>query len=210
MTRARLFTGLVVAGLAVTAAAPLLTHEVSAADHLDAPKTKANLPGDITDVYAWHTEGGKVVAIVNVAGLTEAGSPAMYSSSVLYGIHVDNDGDNEPDYDTWIRFGQNGAGEWGVQVTGLPGSADPLVGPVETVIEGQLGLRVWAGLRDDPFFFDLDGFSSTLMTGDLTFDNTNDSFAKTNVTSIVVEMSTDAVVSNGTTFNLWATTRVPQ
>lgn len=209
MTRARHLTGLV-AGLAVAAATPLLTHEVSAADHLDAPKTKANLPGDITDVYAWHTGDGKVVAVINVAGFTEVGAPAMYSSGVLYGIHVDNDGDNEPDHDTWIRFGQNGAGEWGVQVTGLPGSADPLVGPVETVIEGQLGLRVWAGLRDDPFFFDLDGFNSTLMTGTLMFDAANDSFAQTNVTSIVVEMSTDAVVGAGSTFGLWATTRVPQ
>lgn len=209
MTRARSITGLVLAGLAAAAATPLLTHEVSAADHLDAPNTMAKQAADITDVYAWHTEDGKVVAVLNFAGLGEVGQSATYNPDILYGIHIDNDGDNESDLDTWIRFGQNGAGDWGVQVVGLPGSADPLVGPIETTITGQLGLRVFAGLRDDPFFFDLDGFKATLMSGALSFDSMNDTFAQTNVTSIVVEMSTDAILDGGTTFALWATTRAP-
>jgi hypothetical protein len=134
----------------------------------------------------------------------------MLDPTVLYGVHIDNDGDNEPDLNTWIRFGQNAGGQWGVQVVGLPGSEDAVVGPIDTVIDAQLGLRVFAGLRDDPFFFDLDGFNETKMTGALSFDAMNDTFAQTNVTSIVLEMSTDAVVSGGTTFNLWASTRVPQ
>ena len=210
MTRARTISGFLVAGLAVAASAPLLSHDVNAADHLDAPKAQANIPADITDVHAWHTDAGKVVAILSFAGLTEVGLPATYDPSVLYGIHVDNDGDFAPDLTTWIRFGQNGAGDWGVQVVGLPGSEDPIVGPVETVLTGNLGLRVFAGLRDDAFFFDLQGLNETLMTGDLSFDAKRDTFAQTNVTAIAVEMSTDAVIGGGTTFNLWTTTRVPQ
>lgn len=209
MKRARTFTGLVVAGLATAAATPLLTHEVSAADHLDAPKTKAFAAADITDVYAWHTDDGKVVVVLNFAGFGEAGVPATYDSTVLYGVHVDSDGDNEADHDVWVRFGQNGAGEWGVQFVGVPGSEAAVVGPVGTVIDGQLGQRMYAGLRDDPFFFDLDGFQATTMTGTLSFDSTNDSFAQTNVTSIVFEMATDAVLDGGTTFTLWASTRAP-
>lgn len=210
MKPTRKVAGFVAAGIAVAAAVPLLSTIVSAADHLDAPKTKANLLADITDVYAWHTDDGKVVAVLNVAGFTEAGQPPQLDSTVLYGIHIDNNGDNEADIDTWIRFGQNGAGDWGVQVTDLPGGDPVVVGPVGQTVEAGLGLRVWAGSRDDPFFFDLDGFQKTLMTGDLSFDATNDTFAKTNVTSIIVEMSTDAVVAGNETFQLWASTRVPQ
>ena len=44
-------------------------------------------------------------------------------------------------------------------------------------------------------------------TGTLSFDIKHDTFATTNVTSIVVEMSTDAVVGAGSTFQLWASTR---
>lgn len=197
-------------GFAITALAviPLLTDTVNAADHLDAPKSKANLAADITDVYAWHTGDGKIVAVLNFAGFNEIGAPAKFSKDVLYVIHVDNDGDNVSDFDTLIRFGQDAASNWGVQVSDLPGGDAVVVGPVGTTIDAGLGLRVWAGLRDDPFFFDLDGFGKTLMTGTLSFDPTHDTFAKTNVSSIIVEMSTDALQGQGTSFRLWASTRV--
>lgn len=210
MNTTRKHAGLVAFGIAAAAAVPLLVDDiVSAADHLDAPKTMANLAADITDVYAWHTGEGKIVAVLNFAGLNEAGLPARFSEDVLYTIHVDKNGDFSSDFDTLVRFGKDAEGNWGVQVSGLPG-ADPVVtGPVGTTIEAGLGLRVWAGLRDDPFFFDLDGFKKTLMSGTLSFDATHDTFAKTNVTSIIVEMSTDAVASAGP-IRLWATTRVKQ
>jgi hypothetical protein len=198
---------LVVVGLAAAAALPLLSDTVSAADHLDAPKTQAKQAADITDVYAWHTDDAKVVAVLNFAGFTESGAAPTLDSTILYGIHIDNDADGVADHDVWFRFGKNGAGDWGLQAEGIPGGTPTVSGPLNTPIDAGLGLRVWAGLRDDPFFFDLDGFKATLMTGDLSFDSTNDSFSGTNVTSIVVEMSTDAVVGAGSTFQLWASTR---
>jgi hypothetical protein len=197
---------LVVAGLAAAAALPLLSDTVSAADHLDAPKTMANLAADITDVYAWHTDDKKIVAVLDFAGFNESGNEPVLDSTVLYGLHIDNDGDAVADQDVWFRFGQNGKGEWGVQAEGIPGGMPKVSGPLDTPIDAGLGLRVWAGLRDDPFFFDLDGFKTTLMTGTVTFDKDHDTFAGTNVTSIVVEMSTDAVVGAGTTFSIWAST----
>ncbi|MFV8750297.1 DUF4331 family protein [Nannocystaceae bacterium ST9] len=185
------------------AALALGTSGVFAADHAEAPGTMADLAGDLTDVYAW-TADGKLVVVVDFAGLQEPGTPATYDADMLYGIHIDNDGDNQPDLDTWVRFGQNGAGEWGVQVVDLPGGDALVEGAVETTIDAGGGLRVFAGLRDDPFFFDLDGFKATLMTGTVMFDSNNDHFAGTNVTSIVVEMD---VASVGTEdIQLWATT----
>jgi len=198
---------LVVVGLAAAAALPLLSDTVSAADHLDAPKTMMNQAADITDVYAWHTDDAKVVAVVNFSGLIESGVEPKFDSKVVYGIHIDNDADGVADHDVWFRFGQNGAGDWGIQAVGIPGGTPTVSGPLNTSIDAGLGLRLWAGLRDDPFFFDLDGFKATLSSSTLSFNKDNDTFAGTNVTSIVVEMSTDAVVGAGSTFQLWASTR---
>jgi hypothetical protein len=184
----------------------LATSGVFAADHVEAPGTMADPAGDITDVYAWHTENGTIVAVLDFAGLQEAGSTGTYDADVLYGIHIDNDGDNEPNIDVWVRFGQNGAGEWGVQAVNVPGSDVPLEGAVATVIDGGNGVQLFAGPRDDPFFFDLDGYQATLMSGTLMFDNTNDTFAGTNVTSIVVEMDAAAAAGGSDTLQVWATT----
>ena len=207
MKTSRSSARLVVVGLAAAAALPLLSDTVSAADHLDAPKTMMNQAADITDVYAWHTDDAKVVAVVNFSGLIESGVEPKFDSKVVYGIHIDNDADGVADHDVWFRFGQNGAGDWGIQAVGIPGGTPTVSGPLNTSIDAGLGLRLWAALRDDPFFFDLDGFKATLSSSTLSFNKDNDTFAGTNVTSIVVEMSTDAVVGAGSTFQLWASTR---
>lgn len=201
--------GLVAAGVTVAAAVPLLSNIVSAADHLDAPKTTANQVADITDIYAWHTDDDKIVVILDFAGLGEAGAPPKFDSKVVYGVHIDNDGDNVADLDTWVRFGQDGMGNWGMQVTDLPGGNSPVEGPINNGLDAGLGLRVWAGLADDPFFFDLEGFKETTMTGTLAFMSGRDTFAKTNVVSIVLQMSADAVLGGGTTFQVWGSTRGP-
>lgn len=190
---------------ALVAALPLASTPSRAADHADAPGTKADLAADITDIYAW-ADGNKVVASIGFAGLAEAGAPATYDPDVLYTIHVDRDGDNASDVDVLIQFGQDEAGDWGVRVRDLPGAVGDVIGPVDTVIEADLGLRVFAGLRGDAFFFDLDGFKMTTMTGDLSFDSTRDSFAGTNVTQIVVEMAVDAVAQDSDSLQIWAST----
>ncbi|HRI08431.1 MAG TPA: DUF4331 family protein [Nannocystaceae bacterium] len=196
-----------VAAAAATALTSLMVGIVTAADHVDAPATTADAAADITDVYAWHTDQGTLVAVIDFAGLLEVGQPAVYDGKVVYGLHVDNDGDNVADQDVWVRFGENGAGEWGVQVSGLPGNATPVVGPVEQVIDAGLGQKVFAGLRDDPFFFDLQGYKETLMTGTLSFDSTRDSFAKLNVSAIVLEISLDGIAGGSQELQVWATTR---
>jgi hypothetical protein len=182
-----------------------LSSSLRAADHADAPLTTKDASADITDVYAWHDDTSLTVAF-GFAGLSEAGAPAQYDAGVLYTVHIDNNGDDAPDHDVLVRFGQNGAGEWGVRVQDLPGVADPVIGPVETTIEADLGLRVFAGLRDDAFFFDLDGFRATLMTGELMFDATNDTFAGTNITAVVLEMSIDAVAGGSDEVSVWVST----
>lgn len=190
---------------ALALASPWVATIGHAADHADAPSSTDDAAADITDLYAWHTED-KVIVALGFSGLAEAGVPANYDTGVLYGIHVDNDGDEIADHDIWARFGQDDAGDWGVKVENLPGAVADVVGPVETELDAGLGLRVFAGLRDDAFFFDLDGFKMTTMTGDLSFDSTRDSFAGTNITMAVMEMSIDAVAGGNDSLQIWATT----
>jgi len=146
------------------------------------------------------------VAAVAFAGLDVPGSEGTYDDGVLYGIHVDNDGDDEPDQTVWARFGEAPDGSWGVKVEGIPGGQPEVTGPVNEVLDAGLGLRVFAGVRDDPFFFDLDGFQQTLATETLSFVADRDSFAATNVTMIIVEMSIDGVAAGSDTIQLWTTT----
>lgn len=207
MTKLKRYTRRATIGLGA-AALLLLSHDgVRAADHAEAPGTQADNAADISDVYAWHTENDTLVAVINFAGLAAAGDPATYDLDVLYGIHIDNNADNTPDIDIWCRFGTNMAqDEWGVQCLNVPGADAAVEGPVETNIDGGNGVMLYAGSRDDPFFFDLDGYQATLMTETVMFNAENDFFAGRNVTSIVIEMDAAAAAGGGTTLQLWGTT----
>jgi hypothetical protein len=172
-----------------------------ASDHGEAPIAGADPAADIADFYAWHTDDGKIVAVVTFA----SGAAATYDADVLYGVHIDNDLDNVSDIDIWARFGANADGEWGLQVTNLPGSSGVIEGAVEmALVDGDTS--AWAGLSDDPFFFDFAGFQDTLASGAISFDPTRDSFAGLNVSTIVLEMSTDVATVDSSPVQMWTTT----
>ena len=176
-----------------------------AADHAEAPVAAADPATDLADLYAWHTDDDTLVAAITFGGLGAPGDEATYDADALYGIHIDNDGDNIADIVIWARFGQDDQGNWGVQVTNLPGTSAPIVGAVEQVTAVPGGL-IYAGLRDDPFFFDLQGFNDTATTGVLSFDNSRDSLAGTNVTSLVLEMDLASALEGSDGLQIWATT----
>ncbi len=176
---------------------------VFAADHAEAPIAGADPAADIADLFAWHDEG-TLTTILTVAGLGMPGDAAVYDADVAYAIHIDNDGDNESDIDIIVKFGTDSQGEWGVQVSNLPGTGAAVVGPVEQVVQAAGG-KVWVGLRDDPFFFDLEGYQNTLATGALDFDSTRDSLAGTNVTTIALEMDLGVALDGADTIQVWAT-----
>lgn len=181
----------------------------NAADHNDPP---ARVDGqaaadDIADLYAWHGTD-TVTVVLTFAGPTApaAGQSGNYDPDVLYTVNIDNTGDDIADISTYVRFAQNDLGDWGVQVTNLPGEAAPVEGAVETAIDAPNGGKVWSGLADDPFFFDLTGFVTTVTTGTLSFDSTRDFFAGQNVTAVVLEMPLTAAQGAGTNLSIWSTT----
>ncbi len=183
---------------------------VVAADHLD-PSPRVGMPvgnsADIADVYAWNT-GTSTLTDNIVVALTFAGpiGPTFTGDrDVLYTIEIDNEDEMfDPNLSIRARFAQNSAGQWGVQFTGIPGTDGPVVGPVGAIIDLG-GASAYAGVREDPFFFDLTGFQNTLMTGTLSFDPTRDFFAGGNVSAIVVEIPLRALPGDGP-YQVWATT----
>jgi hypothetical protein len=67
------------------------------------------------------------------------------------------------------------------------------------------GITVFAGVRDDPFFFDLTQFQAILAGQASGFRNPGvDTFAGTNVLAIVVEVPISML--GGPNLNIWGTT----
>jgi hypothetical protein len=177
------------AAAATLAGLTLAAATVLAYDHRDSPRVLEDPAADLSDLYVWHAND-RVYAIITFAGrrAPESGQTGTYDAGVLYRLHIGYDSPSPWSEEVLIRFGQNRLGQWGVQVDPLPG-AERVTGPVEEVITTQGGLRVFAGLRDDPFFFDLQGLEDSLATSSQQFDRTRDSFAGTNATAIVLEMA---------------------
>jgi len=178
---------------------------VNAADHSEAPGTKADPAADIADLYAWHS-GDKLNTILTFAGLQQPkdNQKGTYDKNVIYTINIDNDGDLIADIKIESRF-KGKKGKTKIQVKNLPGT-DRLTGSVDQILKKN-GNQVFAGLVDDPFFFDFEGFGNTLATGAIAFDSKRDSFAGTNITAIVLQMDLRSVQGDGSgSLNIWATT----
>jgi hypothetical protein len=181
-----------------------------AADHLEPPaRSDPNVDptpdaaADIADIYVWHTATTLTLALT-FAGPQSPTLPPAYDRDVLYTINISNAGSpDDAEFPIEIRFGQNGP-NFGVQITGVPGAAGPIVGPVETDLRsGAVIAR--AGLFDDPFFFDSQGLRETRATGTLSFNSNRDFFSARNVTAVVIEMPRSAVENGRNRLDLWAT-----
>ena len=135
-----------------------------AADHRDGPGVRADPAADINDVFAWMApDAGRVYLAMTVFPFAAEG--ARFSDSAQYVFHTASG----------PAFGQAAAEE--VNVACVFDNGDPQrvacrVGGSDTIATGVADdpagiaspdgrLRVFAGLRNDPFFFNLNGFSRT-------------------------------------------------
>ena len=90
------------------------------------------------------------------------------------------------------QFGP-GQGGNGVRFEGLPGVDGAIVTPVERIATAPNGVKVYAGVRSDPFFFDVLGFRTTNSSGTLSILNTRDFFFNQNDTTIAVQVPINIV-----------------
>lgn len=200
--------------LALGAAALMPGLGLIAADHLDPPSrtdpsqdATPDQAADIADIFAWHTDTS-VNFVMTFAGPQSATMPATYDPDVLYTINVSNAPERtSAEIPIRVRFGtRTGASnQFGVQVSGIPGTTGPIEGPVETDLSED-GVMVRAGLFDDPFFFDLQGFMDTAATGTLSFDSGRDFFAGQNVTAVVISVPRDRIANGDNPIDVWGTT----
>lgn len=148
-------------GVGISLAALLTAQRTThAADHLDAPGTKANAMADINDVYAWtDAAGGKVNLVMTVS----PGDPGTrhFGPSVQYVFHVTSKAGLGVAMATGTetKIICTFASDTSVQcwvgdkdyVTGDPSATTGI-----TSASGKV--KVFAGRRSDPFFFNLQGF----------------------------------------------------
>jgi hypothetical protein len=154
------------------------------ADHLDSPKVKLDPTTDINDLYTWMDGNNLVLAMTLFPAAMaappadagpDAGAGSKFSNAVQYVIHTSSGpafGNSTMKEDVictfdvaqkiscWVGTDEYVTGD-ASQTTGLA-SADGKV-------------KVFAGLRADPFFFNLDGFKNAVATvesvaGTLIFD----------------------------------------
>jgi hypothetical protein len=189
------------------------------ADHLDAPglmSPDGNAKTDITDIYAFQKPGDddKSILIMNVNPLAPTLANA-FEHNGLYLLKIDTDADALAEITFRIKFTPvvNGQ-QWATvrRVEGNDADADEDDGDGEVVISNapvSFGseahvtkngpYRFFAGLRSDPFFFDLIGFlHGFAFTG-------SDFFIDKNVFSIVLEVPNEALGDNPK-IGVWART----
>ena len=177
---------------------------VNAADHQEAPGASARLSADIGDYYVWHEEE-QLNLVLTFGTFAAPGLPASFNRDNLYTFHFDTSApaDGVADLEIYTRFSQDVDGNWGMQVFGIDGAE--IEGPVETILSNSQ-ITAWAGLTDDPFFFDQTGFQETVGTGIISFDPTRDDVAGLNITAIVLQLPVDPIRSGGGSLQTWTTT----
>ncbi|WP_046758046.1 DUF4331 family protein [Kordia jejudonensis] len=195
-----------------------------AADHIDAPAIQGT-SSDITDFYAFQGEDTNTIAfVVNTQGLLSpaATSGASFSENTLIEINIDNNGDNVEDLviqaiprgDKMYFFGPVAPSASGlnsvIETTGTASSVDITAYGSTAIIANTNGMKFFAGPRDDPFFMDFAQYGEIITGNATSFNNPGtDTFAGSNVLSIVVEVPKSEIGGTGT-INVWAEAKAKQ
>lgn len=202
---------------------------IFAADHIDAPAvTGANSTStgaDITDIYAFQSpaDNSKMVFVMNVQGLMSpaATSAASFPGNVMYEFNIDNNGDNVEDLVIQALVQNGKLRVYGPVAPSTPGTTSTVKtngtmtetavtaynATSPTIGTSSSGMKIFAGPRDDPFFFDLTRFKEIIGGTQTSFRNPGvDAFAGTNVMSIVVEVP-KSMLGSASTINVWGETK---
>ena len=234
--------------LAALAAPAVLFKTARASDHADTPDIAANPGTDITDVHIFPsaTDKNKVVLSMSVHPLigTGNGLSTAFDPNVLYQFKIDSTGDGVEDAVIQARFsGSDPATQTFMiskptapSIKGTSNAQLPMMaaGKINTILTPGADMKVFAGAREDAFFFDLEQFfnifpdRATPITGvvDPTPNmpkangwrapgDAKDFLVGYNVLSIVVEVPRTALlvrggpVSKTGVIGVWTTTSVP-
>ena len=242
MVLSRKKMALVLGALAITPAVVFsIATKTRGSDHADTP-TIAKTPGaDLSDVFVFPspTNPNNVVLVMDVHPLIPTGQSAnvSFDPDVLYQFKIDNVGDSVEHLVIQAKFTGTGpnqtvavAGPLAPTTTGVNSvllvQNGLTTGTINQTFSPQPGIKVFAGAREDPFFFDLNQFfkilpdRASLLTGvadptpntpkDTSFNGfpgrpaAADFLSGYNVLSIVVELPKASLGSGK--IGVWCTT----
>jgi hypothetical protein len=153
---------------AVAGAALCAIPAALAADHGDGPAVLVDPSIDITDVYAWMSDAQHVALVMDV--FPGATASSKFSSTAKYAFHLSSHAaygmSGDPDVTIICTFAAGASQSvscWAGDSEYVTGDASATTGLAST--DGKL--KVFTGLRDDPFFYNLTGyrnFRTTLLT----------------------------------------------
>jgi hypothetical protein len=213
--------GAIAALIAIIAVIGMAPAVLDAADHLDAPGLMS--PGgdarfDINDLYVFEGQRrSNTVLAATVNPVATGDSSFLTLKDGAYFLRVDNNGDAVEDVTYSVKFldtRRDGSQLVFVrEARGKDARSDSPegriigVGRTGDTIRLRGGGKLFAGLRSDPFFFDLGGFLGTVEganNGRMLNDGMeSDFFAELNTLAIVLEVDDDELGSN---IGVWATT----
>ncbi|KPM46698.1 DUF4331 family protein [Jiulongibacter sediminis] len=191
---------------------------IIAADHIDAPAVQGTT-ADITDYYAFQGENtSNLVFVANVQGLLSpsATGSASFDENVMVEFNIDNTGDNVEDLVIQAIPRDGKMYFFGPVAPGTPGATSMVQENATNTVSVDItpygsnaitasnnGMMAFAGPRDDPFFFDFGKFTDILAGNATGFDaNGTDTFAGSNVMSVVIEVPKSSLGGSGT-LNTW-------
>ena len=193
-----------------------------AADHIDSPAV-TNQSTDITDIYVFRGQDqNNLVFVANTQGLLAPGATAAaaFDNNTVIEFNIDNNGDAVEDL---VIQGISSGGKMRLygpikpsetgnrsRLEGNP-TAEVAITPYgssPSIATGVGGIKVFAGPRDDPFFFDLNQFKKIIAGTATSFNKPgDDTFKGTNVLSLVVEVPKSLLNATTGKVNVWVETK---
>lgn len=182
--------------------------KTGAADHGDAPAASVERSADINDVYLFldPTDNSRVVILLTVHGFivpAEAANFGIFDPNLGYLFDLETTGDAIPDHQIEVTFTEKINTAATPQTVFIGSSFFPTfiaqttvpnlnpTGPAPVITNDPVtGISFFAGLVDDPFFFDIPGFSrfvGSVLAGTpnpAAFNRGRDSFAGYNTLAI--------------------------
>lgn len=217
----------------VIAAAPIVAR---CSDHAEAPLVESDQAADIADVYAFldPNNNQNVILAVDVHGFivpSENGNLGAFDPNVLFQFNIENTGDAAPDKLIQITFDEQTSRSTPqtAHIT-IPAkkkkdsitftapttvsSATAANPPLATVTtDPTTGITFFAGLTDDPFFFDVPAFNNfvaSVLAGApnaAVFSRGRDTFAGYNIQMITLSVPASLLTgSAGSVIGVSATT----
>ena len=177
-----------------------------AADHLEAPGVMGEGAVDLNDLYVFQSPNNPDNAVLALTVNPFAGNVSgteFRSGNTSYEFRIDNDGDNQTDVTYSATFGAAVGGSQSFSLQRTAGGITSISLPGQTGMNEMFGnIQARAGLFDDPFFFDLNGFNNGFaFTGD-------DTFAGANVSGIVLELPASDFTAGSNNVGIYAATVV--